>query len=170
MTCDMARDLIGRRACGGKLGRREAQMLDAHFAACQACRAEARFESLIAQTLAEAPAVRPPASFAANVLAALPAQQLVYLPGPSHRSLWAWLAGGVAGAIGASCLVWRVSEEWIRSAFNPVGGAAADLPVALSHLLDAVAWPNLPIMSILIVALIGLVGWGATALAEPTHR
>ncbi len=169
MTCGDVRVLIRGRMQGAKLRNRDAKALDAHLQVCSACRAEADFEALIAETITEQPAVIPPASFAANVVAALPAQQPVHLPEPSFRWLWGWAAGGVGGAFAASWIVWRISEDWVRSEPSLGGGIVANMPLLFAQVQHAVVSVHLPLMSVLITALIAFTAWGATALAQPSR-
>ena len=167
MTCEATRELIRRRTRGEKLCRSDAKALDAHLHACSECRAEARFEGLLAEAIAEQPAVRPSASFAANVLAALPQQQPVYVPEPSLRWLWGWAAGGIGLAAAAAWGVWHLRETWMGWLFNLEEGAFLNSTVLLYQIQYAVTNANLPLVSIAITALIAFVAWGATALAEP---
>jgi hypothetical protein len=163
------RDLIRRQARGEKLHRRERKALGAHLEACPACRAEARLDVLLAETISHQPTVTPSSSFAANVLAALPALQPVALPEPSFRWVWGWAAGGVGLAGAVSWGVWVFREQWLGWLFNTGTGATIEATAFFYQIQNNIAHVHFPIVSIAITALIAFTAWGATALAQPSR-
>ncbi|KUK41674.1 MAG: Putative transmembrane anti-sigma factor [Clostridia bacterium 62_21] len=111
MRCVEARELFSARL-DGELAPHEAAALEAHLAACAACRAElAAWEELSGQVRALAADMRAPEGFARRVAARLPAERrgrLARLGDGLRRGLAVAAAFGVilAGSLGYAAFRW----------------------------------------------------------------
>jgi len=90
----------------GKANRTERREVEAHLAACAACRTRAEEFRLLSGVLDEVPMKEPSPAFDARLRARLAAE-------PPRRSFWAWLAPSPRLAFAASMLL--VASVWISS-------------------------------------------------------
>src|SRR5437660_1318061 len=87
----------------GKANRTERREVEAHLAACAACRTRAEEFRLLCGVLDEVPMKEPSPAFDARLRARLAAE-------PPRRSFWAWLAPSPRLAFAASMLL----VGWVR--------------------------------------------------------
>ncbi len=94
----------------GKANRTERREVEAHLAACAACRIRAEEFRLLWGVLDEAPMTEPSPAFNARLRARLAAE-------PCPRSFWSWLAPSPRLAFAVSMLL--VGSVWISSLSQP---------------------------------------------------
>lgn len=94
----------------GKANRTERREVEAHLAACPACRTRAEEFRLLWGVLDEVPMTEPSSSFDARLRARLAAE-------PPRHGFWAWLASSPRLAFAVSMLL--VASVWISSLPQP---------------------------------------------------
>ena len=136
--------------------------------------ADAKFELLLAATISEMPTVSPSSSFVDDLLTALPPP--VALPEPSYRSLWGWAAGSVVLGAASALGVWHwrdVWPGWLAKGYAGVqtqaGAAHVDWVSLLQSVQSAIAGVEPWWLVMGVLAMIGIVAWTATELAEPGY-
>jgi len=105
----------------GRLKVSEQREVEAHLAACAACRARVNEFRAVSGLLDELPQIEPSGAFDARVRARVAAE-------PARRSWWAWLAPSPRVAFAASMLL--LATIWIgsRPAVVTTPGTIADEP------------------------------------------
>jgi anti-sigma factor RsiW len=107
----------------GRLKVSEQREVEAHIAACAACRVRVNEFRAVAGLLDELPQIEPSGAFDARVRARVAAE-------PARRSWWAWLAPSPRVAFAASMLL--LATIWLgsRPAVVSTPGAVADEQIA----------------------------------------